>query len=86
VHLDRGITRVFDAPRDLVFQAWSDPDPVAQWLVPGGLRHAARDGHDRSRPRRRDAHDPERRALHAVRARRGGLGRGVRQARRAAPL
>jgi uncharacterized protein YndB with AHSA1/START domain len=28
------ITRIFDAPRDLVFQAWTDPDQVAQWFGP----------------------------------------------------
>jgi uncharacterized protein YndB with AHSA1/START domain len=28
------ITRVFDAPRDLVFRAWTDPDHVAQWFGP----------------------------------------------------
>lgn len=28
------ITRVFDAPRDLVFQAWTDPKHVAQWWGP----------------------------------------------------
>jgi uncharacterized protein YndB with AHSA1/START domain len=31
------ITRIFDAPRDLVFQAWTDPDQVAQWFGPEGL-------------------------------------------------
>jgi uncharacterized protein YndB with AHSA1/START domain len=28
------ITRVFDAPRELVFRAWTDPDQVAQWYGP----------------------------------------------------
>ena len=28
------ITRVFDAPRDLVFRAWTDPDHVAEWFGP----------------------------------------------------
>ena len=28
------ITRIFDAPRDLVFQAWTDPDQVARWYGP----------------------------------------------------
>jgi uncharacterized protein YndB with AHSA1/START domain len=31
------ITRIFDAPRDLVFQAWTDPDHVAQWFGPAGM-------------------------------------------------
>jgi uncharacterized protein YndB with AHSA1/START domain len=31
------ITRIFDAPRDLVFQAWTDPDHVAQWFGPDGF-------------------------------------------------
>src|ERR1700726_2003267 len=26
------ITRVFDAPRELVFKAWADPERHAQWL------------------------------------------------------
>ena len=31
------ITRVFDAPRDLVFNAWTDPKHVAQWWGPERL-------------------------------------------------
>jgi len=31
------ITRVFDAPRDLVFQAWSDPEALARWWGPKGM-------------------------------------------------
>ncbi len=31
------ITRVFDAPRDLVFKAWTDPKHVAQWWGPKGF-------------------------------------------------
>ena len=28
------VTRVFDAPRELVFKAWTDPKIVAQWWGP----------------------------------------------------
>jgi len=28
------ITRIFDAPRELVFKAWTDPDEVAAWYGP----------------------------------------------------
>jgi uncharacterized protein YndB with AHSA1/START domain len=28
------ITRIFDAPRELVFRAWTDADHVAQWFGP----------------------------------------------------
>ncbi len=31
------ITRVFDAPCDLVFRAWTDPEQVAQWFGPEGF-------------------------------------------------
>jgi len=31
------MTRVFDAPRELVFQAWTDPMHVAQWWGPEGF-------------------------------------------------
>jgi uncharacterized protein YndB with AHSA1/START domain len=30
-------TRVFDAPRDLVFDAWTSPEHVAQWWGPNGF-------------------------------------------------
>ena len=42
-HLDRMlgrdllITRVFDAPRDLVFKAWTEPARVSQWWGPTGF-------------------------------------------------
>jgi uncharacterized protein YndB with AHSA1/START domain len=29
------VSRVFDAPRDLVFKAWTDPALLVQWLGPG---------------------------------------------------
>jgi len=31
------LTRVFDAPRELVFKAWTDPKRVAQWWGPHGF-------------------------------------------------
>jgi uncharacterized protein YndB with AHSA1/START domain len=31
------ITRVFDAPRELVFQAWIDPKHLSQWWGPKGF-------------------------------------------------
>lgn len=31
------ITRVFDAPRELVWQAWTDPKQVAHWWGPNGF-------------------------------------------------
>ncbi|WP_033295711.1 SRPBCC family protein [Amycolatopsis jejuensis] len=31
---DLTIVRVFDAPRDLVFRAWTDADQLANWLGP----------------------------------------------------
>jgi uncharacterized protein YndB with AHSA1/START domain len=30
------ITRVFDAPRDIVWKAWTEPDRLAQWWGPEG--------------------------------------------------
>ncbi|WP_326947577.1 MULTISPECIES: SRPBCC domain-containing protein [unclassified Amycolatopsis] len=46
------ITRVFDAPRELVFTAWTDPDHLASRLGPSGFTGCAvtldtreRDGH-----------------------------------------
>jgi len=30
-------TRVFDAPRDLVWQVWADPKHLAQWWGPNGF-------------------------------------------------
>ena len=36
---DRGIVieRILDAPRELVFAAWTDPEQVAQWWGPNGF-------------------------------------------------
>lgn len=31
------LTRIFDAPRDLVFKAWTDPVLVQQWWGPRGV-------------------------------------------------
>lgn len=31
------LTRVFDAPRDLVWKAWTDPKMMAQWFGPRGF-------------------------------------------------
>lgn len=36
VKAEFSIERVFDAPRDLVWQAWSDPALLAQWFGPKG--------------------------------------------------
>ena len=30
------ITRLFDAPRDLVWKAWTDPEHIARWMNPSG--------------------------------------------------
>jgi uncharacterized protein YndB with AHSA1/START domain len=32
-------TRVFDAPRELVWQVWTDPQHIAQWWGPRGFRN-----------------------------------------------
>jgi uncharacterized protein YndB with AHSA1/START domain len=31
------ITRIFEAPRDLVFRAWTEPDRAARWWGPQGF-------------------------------------------------
>ncbi len=37
------VTRVFSAPRELVFQAWCDPASLARWWGPQGFEHAVCD-------------------------------------------
>jgi uncharacterized protein YndB with AHSA1/START domain len=32
------ITRIFDAPRELVFKAWTDPRHLVHWMGPRGFR------------------------------------------------
>ena len=43
--LDREIvlSRVIDAPRELVFEAWSDPKHLPQWFGPAGFRIESRE-------------------------------------------
>jgi uncharacterized protein YndB with AHSA1/START domain len=36
--LDLDITRLFDAPRDLVFKLWTDPQHLIHWWGPQGFR------------------------------------------------
>jgi uncharacterized protein YndB with AHSA1/START domain len=31
------ITRIFDAPRELVFKAWTEPERIVQWMGPKGF-------------------------------------------------
>jgi uncharacterized protein YndB with AHSA1/START domain len=35
--VDVTVARVLDAPRDLVFKAWTDPKQLAQWWGPAGF-------------------------------------------------
>ena len=37
VDRDLVITRIFDAPRELVFQAWTDPERLRRWWGPKGF-------------------------------------------------
>lgn len=43
IEVERGSTlvlsRVFDAPRELVFDAWTQPEHVAQWWGPAGFEN-----------------------------------------------
>jgi uncharacterized protein YndB with AHSA1/START domain len=36
-HRELIMTRIFDAPRELVFKAWTDPKHVARWWGPNGF-------------------------------------------------
>ncbi|HUQ18660.1 MAG TPA: SRPBCC domain-containing protein [Gemmatimonadaceae bacterium] len=42
------ITRTFDAPRELVFKAWTDPERIKQWLAPRGFKIPVAEGDLRS--------------------------------------
>jgi len=33
-----GTTRIFDAPRELVFRMWTDPEHVGNWWGPTGFK------------------------------------------------
>jgi uncharacterized protein YndB with AHSA1/START domain len=35
--LEITITRIFDAPRELIFKAWIEPEHVAKWFGPAGF-------------------------------------------------
>src|SRR5260370_21490124 len=37
------LTRVLDAPRELVFRMWTDPQHVAQWWGPMGFTNPVRE-------------------------------------------
>jgi len=37
IQRDLQITRIFDAPRELVFRAWSEPAQMAHWWGPKGF-------------------------------------------------
>jgi uncharacterized protein YndB with AHSA1/START domain len=43
--IDRGIwfERVFDAPRELVFDVWTDPKHVAEWWGPSGFTNTVQE-------------------------------------------
>ncbi len=37
------VSRVFNAPREMVFKAWTDPDQVGQWWGPNGFTTTTRE-------------------------------------------
>lgn len=37
------ITRIFEAPRELVFKAWTEPERVSQWWGPRGFTSAVQE-------------------------------------------
>src|SRR5438093_63843 len=37
------LTRVFDAPRELVFEAWTDPEHLSEWWGPNGFTTTIRE-------------------------------------------
>ncbi len=39
--LDLSIVREFEAPRDLVFKAYTDPELIKQWLGPRDMKMTA---------------------------------------------
>ena len=41
------LTRIFDAPRELVFRAWTDPKLLAQWWGPKGFTNPVCEAHPR---------------------------------------
>src|SRR5205807_8604970 len=41
------LTRVFDAPRERVWKAWTDPKQVAQWWGPAGFTNPRCEVHAR---------------------------------------
>jgi uncharacterized protein YndB with AHSA1/START domain len=42
------ITRIFDAPRQLVFKAWTEPEHLARWWGPAGFSIISFNGEVRS--------------------------------------
>jgi uncharacterized protein YndB with AHSA1/START domain len=43
------VTRIFDAPRELVWKAWTDPKYIMQWWGPKGFTARLSDGFSRWR-------------------------------------